>query len=113
MSQYFSIQKNAWPWLSVTVVVLFLDQTAKLLVSHCLILGQSVRLLPFFNLTLVYNRGVAFGFLNIPSVWAGSLFTCIASISVALLVLWLWQLSRTAYLKAFSISLIAGGRQVI
>lgn len=109
MGRYYFLQKNAWPWLWVSVVVLLLDQGTKALVEHYLTFGDSVKIFPILNFTLIYNRGAAFGLLNLPSLRPGPLFTSLTSIAITLLILWLWQLSRTAYSKALSISLIIGG----
>jgi len=109
MSNHYSLQKSAAPWLFLSVGVLIIDQICKALANHFLIFGKPFEILPIFNLTLTYNRGVAFGLLNIPSLWPGPLFTIIATIAITLLTLWLWQLAQTAYMKVIGISLIIGG----
>jgi len=109
MGRYYSLQKNAWPWLWVSLVVLLLDQGTKALAEYYLTFGSSIKVFSLLNFTLTYNRGAAFGFLNLSSLRPGPLLTSLSSIAVTLLILWLWQLSRTAYLKVLSISLIIGG----
>jgi signal peptidase II len=109
MGRYYSLQKNAWPWLWVSLVVLLLDQGTKALAEYYLTFGGSTKVFSLLNFTLTYNRGAAFGFLNVSSLRPGPLLTSLSSIVITLLILWLWQLSRTAYLKALSISLIIGG----
>ena len=109
MGRVGSLQKNAAPWLSLSIGLVCIDQILKALITHYLMPGEFIRLTPFLNLTLNFNRGAAFGFLNIPSLWPGPLFTCIASVAITLLVIWLWQLTRNNYGKVISISLIIGG----
>ena len=109
MGRHYSLQKNAWPWLWVSLIVVLLDQVTKALAEHYLTFGESIKVFPILNFTLTYNRGSAFGFLNLSSLQPGPLLTSVASIIITLLILWLWQLSRTAYLKVLSISLIIGG----
>jgi len=109
MGNHYSLQRNAAPWLFLSAGILLLDQICKALANNFLIYGKPLKLLPIFNLTLTYNRGAAFGFLNIPSLWPGPFFTCLATVAITLLTLWLWQLARTDYLKVIAISLVIGG----
>ena len=44
--------------------MLIADQVSKLVIVKNLILGQSVAILPFFDLTLVFNTGVAFSLFS-------------------------------------------------
>ena len=51
-------------WLGLSGLVIVLDQLSKLRILAALRPGQSVEVLPFFNLALVFNPGAAFSFLS-------------------------------------------------
>ena len=97
-----------WAWLLVSAGVIGLDQLSKWLVQRALALGESIRVLPFFDLVLVYNPGAAFSFLSSASGWQRHLF---AAIAVAASVLIVYLLRRYAHdrLFCFALSLILGG----
>ena len=46
------------------VVLLIVDQASKLVALKNLILGQSISVFPYFDLTLVFNTGVAFSLFS-------------------------------------------------
>ena len=48
----------------VLLVLVITDQVSKFIALNNLILGQSTNLLPFFDLTLVFNTGVAFSLFS-------------------------------------------------
>jgi len=51
--------------LIITLFILFLDQSSKLLAVRSLLLNQSLPLIKgIFHLTLIHNRGAAFGILK-------------------------------------------------
>jgi signal peptidase II len=94
-------------WLSVLVVVL--DQLSKAAISHSLRIYQSIQILPVLDITRVYNRGAAFSFLGAASGWQRWLFSALAVIVSAGVVLWLRRVPRTARLLAAGLALILGG----
>ncbi|MCP3867000.1 MAG: lipoprotein signal peptidase [Gammaproteobacteria bacterium] len=96
-----------WLWLSLAVVVT--DQISKQLVERSLQLYESVPLLPFFNLTLVYNEGAAFSFLSDQGGWQRWFFSIVAVLVTLVLVYWLRGLSRLERWPAVALSLIIGG----
>lgn len=51
------------PWLGISLIVILFDQLTKIAVLKTFAYGAMHQLTPFFNLTLIYNRGAAFGFL--------------------------------------------------
>jgi signal peptidase II len=56
--------------IPITVLILFFDQFSKFLISKNLFLGQSIPIIrDFFHLTLVHNRGAAFGILKNQAVF--------------------------------------------
>ena len=46
------------------VALLIIDQASKLIALKNLILGQSISVFPYFDLTLVFNTGVAFSLFS-------------------------------------------------
>jgi signal peptidase II len=96
-----------WLWLSLLVILL--DQSSKQLVESMLTLYESVRVAPFFDLTLMYNKGAAFSFLSDQSGWQRWFFISLA-IGVSLgLTVWLYRLSAAEKWVAVAVSLIIGG----
>lgn len=96
-----------WLWLSLFVVVL--DQLTKYLADSLLNWGQPVPVLPFFNLTLLYNTGAAFSFLSDAGGWQRWFFVLLALGVSGVLVHWLRRLPRGQLRLALSLSLILGG----
>ncbi len=94
-----------WLWLSAAVVVA--DQISKWLAVKYLLGRPPVRILPVFDLTLVYNTGAAFGLLNDASGWQNAFFVGVAVTVSTFIVL---ALRRTTDLQvAVSLALILGG----
>ncbi|MBT2968359.1 MAG: signal peptidase II [gamma proteobacterium symbiont of Ctena orbiculata] len=96
-----------WLWLSLLVIVL--DQASKQLAESALTLYESVRVLPFFDLTLLYNKGAAFSFLSDQGGWQRWFFIVLAIVVCIVLVGWLWRLKREEQWIAVALSLIIGG----
>ena len=95
-------------WLSLSVVVVLIDQVTKLWVGHGFGYGESKTVTDFFNLVLVYNSGAAFSFLSDAGGWQRWLLSAVA---VAASVWIIWLLSRHAHQRLFScaLDLILGG----
>ncbi|MBA0901250.1 MAG: lipoprotein signal peptidase [Candidatus Nitrotoga sp.] len=95
-------------WLSLSVVVVLIDQITKLWVGHGFGYGESKAVTDFFNLVLVYNSGAAFSFLSDAGGWQRWLLSAVA---VAASVWIIWLLSRHAHQRLFScaLALILGG----
>lgn len=94
-------------WLSLAVLIL--DQLSKYWVQLVLMPYERVPLLPFFNLTLVFNKGAAFSILDDAGGWQRYFFIALAS-GVALgLAVWLTRISPRERLLAFGLALIIGG----
>lgn len=95
--------------LAVGLVVLAADQASKYWVLEILRLEEigSVPLLPFFNLTMVWNRGITFGLFSADSAAGGLVLAVVALAVVAALGIWLWRAERG--LVACSLGAVAGG----
>lgn len=79
-------------WLRLAALIVLLDQATKLAVDLSLHYGQRISLLPFFDLTLIYNRGAAFSFLAQGSGWQRWFLSGIAVVAIVF-ILWLMKTS--------------------
>lgn len=93
----------------VSLVILALDQVSKWWILEVVRLPQvqDVPVLPFLNLTMVWNRGVTFGLLSGSGVWNQAILAAIAVAVVVLLGLWLKR--AESRLVAVALGAIAGG----
>ncbi|GGO88260.1 lipoprotein signal peptidase [Marinobacterium nitratireducens] len=96
-----------WLWLSA--LVLILDQASKWLAEHYLEYADPHRLLPVFDLTLLYNRGAAFSFLAEAGGWQRWLFALVALVVSVALVIWMKRTSRVHWWLGMGLSLLLGG----
>jgi len=107
MKKFFKNNQLRWVWLSLFVLIV--DQIAKRLVLHYLDLYQSIHILPFFNLTLVFNKGAAFSFLNSASGWQSVLFSGFAIVASVVVLIWLSRVPKNNHLLAIALAFILGG----
>ncbi len=98
-----------WRWLWIAVSVLVLDQASKWLALEKLALHESIPLVPSLNLTLVFNKGAAFGFLSTASGWQNLFFIGIAVAATAVILYLLRRTSAKDRLMAVALMLILGG----
>lgn len=96
-----------WCWLSLLVILI--DQLSKYMVLHALTLYQSTPVFPFFNLRLLHNTGASFGFLSPQPRLAFWLFSTIAVVMSAIILVWLYRLPRAHRSTACALSLVLGG----
>lgn len=95
-------------WLGMAAVVALLDQLSKYCVATALHPGESVRVLPFFDLVLWFNKGAAFSFLAAESGWQRAFFIGIAVVA-AVVIVWLLRGHRGEMLFCGALALILGG----
>ena len=101
---------SGWRWLPLTLAVIVLDQITKLLVVQHFSYGERLNLLPVLDLTLAYNKGAAWSFLDAASGWQRWMFSGLAVAVAVVLVVWLKRLkARTQGLLACALSLILAG----
>jgi signal peptidase II len=96
-----------WLWLSVLVILL--DQGSKQLAESMLTLARPVKVLPFFDLTLLYNPGAAFSFLSDQSGWQRWFFIALALMVSLVMLVWLYRLKREELWQAVALGFIIGG----
>ena len=104
-----SNQSSGLSWIWLSVVVLLLDQGSKFVATQWLVYGEPVVLLPFFDLTLLHNKGAAFSFLASQGGWQRWFFSAVALGMSLYLIVWLKKTPRTMILQALALSLILGG----
>lgn len=95
-------------WLSLSLIVLIADQITKLWFDANLFPGQRINILPFFDFTLMFNRGAAFSFLADQPGWQRWFFTALG-IAASLFILWLMIRSTVKPRLMLALSLILGG----
>ncbi len=95
-------------WLAVALLIVVLDQASKLTIEHFMQFGQTIPVIPGFNLVLTYNPGAAFSFLADAGGWQRHFFTVLAIVVSGVLT---WQLKKnpTPSLQNWSMTLILGG----
>jgi signal peptidase II len=96
-------------WLGLSFLAVVLDQVSKLAVSGSMQLYQSIKIMPYFNLTYVHNTGAAFSFLSDAGGWQRWFFAGLAVIISTVMVVWLAKLKQHETLLAVALSLVLGG----
>ncbi|HAQ34358.1 MAG: signal peptidase II [Maricaulis sp.] len=92
--------------------IIALDQASKYWILYILDLdaggaGSTIDVLPFFNLTMVWNRGISFGLFQAQAFWQ-SLILIGFSLAVSGL-LCAWMMRATRKLQVFAYGAIIGG----
>jgi len=98
-----------WRWLLLSLMIVLADQASKQFAEALLQAYQPVAVLPYFNLTLMYNEGAAFSFLSDQGGWQRWFFVVLALIVTGVLIVWLRRLRAEEKWVALSLALIIGG----
>lgn len=98
-----------WRYLWISLIVFVLDQASKLAAVKYLTRHAEVNLAPFLNLTLVYNTGAAFGFLNDAAGWQNIFFIAVALVAGVVILFMLRRLNPHDAMMAVGLTLILGG----
>ena len=94
--------------LGLALAVVLLDQLSKWLVlTQAMTPPRFVEVTSFFNLSLVWNRGVSFSMLNLEAAYWPWILSAVALAISGALVAWRWSLAAT--LPAVGVGLIIGG----
>lgn len=94
--------------LGVAAVVILLDQLTKLWVLNAFVPGESIKVMPFLNMVLVFNPGAAFSFLADHAGWQRWFFAVIA-LAISGWIFWQLKTVRTKSLFSIGLALIMGG----
>jgi signal peptidase II len=95
--------------VAAALVVALADQALKLWLLYSFDLGKLGRvvILPFFDLVLLWNRGISYGWLSQDS--AAGMWMLLGFKVVVVIVLWGWLSQAENRLTALSLGLIIGG----
>ena len=104
---------SARDWgLAAAGLALLLDQGAKLFLLYGMGFlnmapGESVEILPFFNLVMVWNPGVSYGLFPSHGPWGTAFLAAFSLAAVGGLGYWLWNATRAVL--AAGLGLVIGG----
>jgi signal peptidase II len=98
-----------WPWFALSILVVLADQATKRWAFLSLEPYHAKPIFPMFNLTLAFNTGAAFSFLNGVGGWHRWFFAVFSVVMSLVLTIWLIRLPSKATLQSLAISLILGG----
>lgn len=101
--------ETGFKWLWITILFLVLDQVTKQLVVNSFYLGESLNILPFFDLRYVQNPGAAFSFLADQDGWQRWFFTVIAAVASVVFLVWLSKTPKTNVLLSISLAFMLSG----
>lgn len=107
MKKLFTETGLRWLWL--TLLLLIIDQLTKHWVAGTFEYGETLSVLPFFNLYYVHNTGAAFSFLADQGGWQRWFFTAIASIASIVFLVWMAKTPKNQRLLSIAFSLILSG----
>lgn len=96
-------------WLSLSVVVVVLDQFTKFWATSELHYAVPVPVVSSLNWFLAHNTGAAFSFLSEAGGWQRWFFVGLAVIVSMVIIIWLKGLPRDQKWLAVSLALILGG----
>jgi len=95
-------------WLAISAVVIVLDQLSKAGINNHFVYGESLAVMPFFNLVLAHNTGAAFSFLSDAGGLQRWLFSIIAIVA-SVWIVWLLRKHQSEKLFSFALAFILGG----
>jgi len=93
--------------LPVAITVVALDQLSKTAIRGYFAVGEHENVTSFFNIVLIYNRGMSFGLFNGAGGLNALVFSLVAAAIVTVLIYWLSRVESP--LLAVAIGLIIGG----
>lgn len=94
---------------AIAIVCVALDQITKIAAERALDLRETIEVFPMFNISLAYNYGAAFSFLNVPGGTQRWFFTGISFIASIVLIIWLYKLTKREKWMSLAFALILGG----
>ncbi|AFP85770.1 lipoprotein signal peptidase [secondary endosymbiont of Heteropsylla cubana] len=106
---YNTIFSTGLRWLWITPIVLLLDLGTKHWIMTCFWLGESIRFIPYINITYTYNLGSAFSFLANGGGWQCWVFSAIAILTTSILLIIMYYSSHQSRLSNIAYAMIIGG----
>jgi signal peptidase II len=96
-------------WLWLTLFILVVDQLTKYISNTQMNTGESIHMLPIFNIALAHNQGAAFSLLSNAGGWQQWLFSIIAIVISCIVIVWLYRLPPKHSWSAAALALVLGG----
>lgn len=109
MNSFKKLLTSGLAWLWISVLVILIDRFSKMWGIRDLIPYEPVKILSFFNLTLAFNKGAAFGFLHSAAGWQNLLLGSFAVLISIILLYWLYRTDRHERWLNVALCLIIGG----
>lgn len=103
------IRASGLRWLWITMIILLVDRFTKIAAQKYLTAYVAHPVFSFFNLTLAYNKGAAFSFLDKAAGWQMYFFGSISTIVAIGILIWMMRLPARARWLNISLALIVGG----
>lgn|SRR3990167_2102114 len=101
--------KPVWRYYCISIGLLIIDQYTKYLAVTHLVLYKPLPILPLFNLTLAYNKGIAFSILHDGGFGIRWFFVGFSLIISGYIIKWMWILPRESHAQLAALSLVLGG----
>ncbi len=97
--------------LTITLPIIFIDQTSKFWIENNLNLFQSIQIIKnFFHITYILNTGGAFGILSgIKNPYFQKFFIFFSFLAIGVVSFLYWKLQPQQYGPAIGMALIIGG----
>ncbi len=86
-----------------------MDQISKVWIDSTLELYQSITVLPFFNISLIYNEGAAWSFLADAGGWQRWFLSGVAIIMSGVILFWMTRLKSQQMWLSCAFALVLGG----
>ena len=96
-------------WLTLSAIIVILDQITKFYAVQFLILYEPRYIYSGLNFTLMYNTGAAFSFLSDAGGWQRWFFIGISSLVSIIIVVWIYNVLRKSRCLLFALSFILAG----
>lgn len=109
MYLFKKIFTSGLPWLWVAILLIVIDRYTKVWAMNNLSFAVPLKILPIFNLTLVYNSGAAFSFLHTATGWQNIFLGSLAYIVSVIILFWLYKLPIREIWLNVALTLILGG----
>jgi signal peptidase II len=108
--RWFGLSAGAANWLWLSVIVIAADQWTKYLITDSYEEFEGFVLLPVLEIIRLHNEGAAFSMLSNAGGWQRWLFTALALVVSAVILIWLRRLpGEGKKLLAAGLSLVLGG----
>jgi signal peptidase II len=96
-------------WYVLAILIVLLDQLSKWLITHHFQVYETLSVFRGFDLTLRYNTGAAFSFLDNAGGWQRGFFVGLASAVSIILLIWIKKLDAAKKIEGIGLALILGG----